>query len=336
MPTSRHLVVSLTVGFWERVDSQLSSSPRYDGVEVEEVGGQQPGCLGFEECAPLGVGSARRGPCSCRDQDAADGAGSDVVSESGEPALDAAMSPTRVLSCQPDDRLTDLSVDPRPARPARIGPFLGDQASVPGQEGGRCDEAMAAQLSGQDSGQGGQERPVGPGWAGWAELAAEHRDLVPKRQRLGDQGAPSAAEQREPRKYPGQGQVEQAYDHGMILAGPAGGRTCRSGLGIEVMARYTAGSGGLGGPVAGDESLVPAQDRRGHRKEPESPAGGEQAGQSGDQGSVGPADPRSGTAPLEYRELVAQDEELDLLGGVGPGAQHHPAQELGAHEVDQL
>jgi hypothetical protein len=37
---------------------------------------------------------------------------------------------------------------------------------------------------------------------------------------------------------------------------------------------------------------------------------------------------------LEHRELVTQDEDLDLLGGVGSGAQHHPAQELGAHEVD--
>jgi hypothetical protein len=34
--------------------------------------------------------------------------------------------------------------------------------------------------------------------------------------------------------------------------------------------------------------------------------------------------------------LVAQDEDLDLFGGVGSGAQHHPAQELGEDEVDQL
>jgi hypothetical protein len=39
---------------------------------------------------------------------------------------------------------------------------------------------------------------------------------------------------------------------------------------------------------------------------------------------------------LQHRELVAQDEYLDLLGGVGSGAQHHPAQELGEHQIDQL
>jgi hypothetical protein len=38
----------------------------------------------------------------------------------------------------------------------------------------------------------------------------------------------------------------------------------------------------------------------------------------GDQGSVGPADPRSRSAPLEHRELVAQDEDLDVLGGWVP------------------
>jgi hypothetical protein len=39
---------------------------------------------------------------------------------------------------------------------------------------------------------------------------------------------------------------------------------------------------------------------------------------------------------LEHSELVAQDEDLDLLGGVGSGAQHHPAEKLGGHEIDQL
>jgi hypothetical protein len=38
---------------------------------------------------------------------------------------------------------------------------------------------------------------------------------------------------------------------------------------------------------------------------------------------------------LEHGELVAQDEDLDVLGGVGSGVQHHPAQELGEHQVDQ-
>jgi hypothetical protein len=39
---------------------------------------------------------------------------------------------------------------------------------------------------------------------------------------------------------------------------------------------------------------------------------------------------------LEHSKLVAQDEDLDFIGGVGSGAQHHPAQDFGEHEVDQL
>jgi hypothetical protein len=82
-------------------------------------------------------------------------------------AVSAAVSPQWVLPCRPDDELTQLAVEA-----VRVGPFLGDQAPGPGQEGGGGDEAVAAQLAGQEPGQGGQECPVGPGWTGWAELAA--------------------------------------------------------------------------------------------------------------------------------------------------------------------
>ena len=43
----------------------------------------------------------------------------------------------------------------------------------------------------------------------------------------------------------------------------------------------------LGGSAAGDESLLPAQDRRGRDEEAESPAGGEQTGQGGDKARSG-------------------------------------------------
>src|SRR6476469_7209781 len=103
----------------------------------------------------MGVGSPRRGPQACRSEDAADGAGADVVSEAGELALDAAVSPARVLPCQAGDELAEFAVDARAPRPVRVGPFLGDQAPVPGQEGGGGDEAVAAQFAGEEPGQGG-------------------------------------------------------------------------------------------------------------------------------------------------------------------------------------
>jgi hypothetical protein len=43
-------------------DEQQVDAAQFDGGGVEEVGGQQPGCLGSEECAPVGVCPARCGP----------------------------------------------------------------------------------------------------------------------------------------------------------------------------------------------------------------------------------------------------------------------------------
>jgi hypothetical protein len=41
-----------------------------------------------------------------------------------------------------------------------------------------------------------------------------------------------------------------------------------------------------------------------------------------------------GTAS-EHGELVAQDQDLNLLGGIQPGTEHQPAHKLGGHLVDQ-
>ena len=120
---------------------------------------------------------------------------------------------------------------------------------------------------------------------------------------------------------------------------------CIPGSGVPVAnraarARRPAGTAGrpgewVGWSSGGRQVAVPAQDRRGRDELPEAPARREQPGQGGDQGSVGPADPRSGSAPLEHSELVAQNQDLDLLCGVGSGAQHRPAREREEHEVDQ-
>ena len=48
-----------------------------------------------------------------------------------------------------------------------------------------------------------------------------------------------------------------------------------------------------------------------------------------------PGHPRLWGAPLQHRELMAQDEDLDVLGGVGADAQRHPAQQLREHQVHQ-
>jgi hypothetical protein len=97
----------------------------------------------------------------------------------------------------------------------------------------------------------------------------------------------------------------------------------------------STGSGRLRGPAAGDQLAVPALDGGRGDEQTVASAGGEQSGERGDEGAVGPRRPRAWRASLENGELVAQDQDLDLLARVGPGVQHHPAQELGEHLVDQ-
>jgi len=78
--------------------------------------------------------------------------------------------------------------------------------------------------------------------------------------------------------------------------------------------------------VAADEVPVPAQD--GDRGDQQSAAAkrGQQSAECRDHDSIAPADPRSRFASLQDSQLMAQDEDLDLVGGVGAGVEHHPAQ----------
>jgi len=81
---------------------------------------------------------------------------------------------------------------------------------------------------------------------------------------------------------------------------------------------------------------VPAQDRRRCDQQSESATSGQQSGEGCDQGSVGPADLWPWCSSLQHRQLMAQDEDLDVFRGVGPGVQHHPGHEFREHLIDQL
>jgi hypothetical protein len=58
---------------------------------------------------------------------------------------------------------------------------------------------------------------------------------------------------------------------------------------------------------------VPAQDRRRCDQQSESATSGQQSGEGCDQGSVGPADLWPWCASLQHRQLMAQDEDLDVF-----------------------
>jgi hypothetical protein len=74
------------------------------GVEVQQVAGQDRMCLRPQELGPRWSGSPRRGVDAGGVQDGPDGGGADLVAEAGEFAVDAAVSPGGVLGGQADDQ----------------------------------------------------------------------------------------------------------------------------------------------------------------------------------------------------------------------------------------
>ena len=71
-----------------------------DGVEVEQVAGEERLGLRVEELRPGRFGPSRRGVDSGGVQDFPDGGGADLVAEAGELAVDASISPRGVLGGQ--------------------------------------------------------------------------------------------------------------------------------------------------------------------------------------------------------------------------------------------
>ena len=105
--------------------------------------------LRAEELRPGRSGPPRRGIDPGRVEDLPDGGGADLVAESGELAVDAAISPGRVLGGQAQDQRADTGGDGGTTWPdGRGGPAAGDELPVPAQDRGGCDEQPAAATGG--------------------------------------------------------------------------------------------------------------------------------------------------------------------------------------------
>jgi hypothetical protein len=103
-----------------------------------------------------------------------------------------------------------------------------------------------------------------------------------------------------------------------VSAEPSQGRGGRPGCGrwpVTVRVRW---------PLAGEQVSSRAQDVRGQPKLAEL-AAGQQLGQRGQYRPVSPRQPRGFDLALEYGDLMAQDQDLGVLGTVGPGKQGEPA-----------
>jgi hypothetical protein len=79
----------------------------------------------------------------------------------------------------------------------------------------------------------------------------------------------------------------------------------------------STGSVVRGGPGAGDQLAVPAPQRVGLDKEAR-PAG---AAERGEQGAVGGFEPGSWRLAAEHGQLVAEHQDLQVLGGITAGQQ---------------
>ena len=80
-----------------------------DGVEVEQVAGEDRVRLGLQELGPGWSGSSGRGVDAGVVQDGQDGGGADLVAEAGEFPVDASISPR--WGCQsPETVETPVSV----------------------------------------------------------------------------------------------------------------------------------------------------------------------------------------------------------------------------------
>ena len=68
------------------------------------------------------------------------------------------------------------------------------------------------------------------------------------------------------------------------------------------------------GPLSGHQPVVPLQDRGRGDQAMTAQHRGEVSDQRGEHGSVGLVQARPGVGSAEYSDLVAQDEDLDVLG----------------------
>src|SRR6266705_5343767 len=120
-------------------------SPKQHRVDGEEVAGQDRSGVSGEKLRPSRTIAARCRRNAMTAQDAADGARRDLVAELEELALDAAIAPTWVLPAQPQNQVTQLIRDWRPAAPrapAEGGPVPAYQLPMPAeQRGGREEQA---------------------------------------------------------------------------------------------------------------------------------------------------------------------------------------------------
>jgi hypothetical protein len=96
-------------------DEQHVKAAQPEGLEGEEIGGQQPGGLSAQEGPPPSVATPWRRAQPCGGQNPPDRAPAHAVPEPGQFSLEASVSPGRILVCQAQHQSSDLVINRRAA-----------------------------------------------------------------------------------------------------------------------------------------------------------------------------------------------------------------------------
>jgi hypothetical protein len=89
------------------------------------------------------------------------------------------------------------------------------------------------------------------------------------------------------------------------------------------------------GPGPGDQPSMPAQQRLGLDEEARPAGSGQDAADRGEQGPVGGLKLGSWGLPAQDRELVAQHQDLQVLGGISAREQHQQLDGAAQHQVSE-
>jgi len=186
-----------------------------NGVDVEEVARLQTFRLAGEELRPGRSRPSRRWIDAVALQGRPDARGGYDDAHRGQLALDAAVAPLGILLRQPEHHGRGSLRDSRSTWPAvRVGPALGDEVSVPAQQGCRLDEEASASSAGEQSCQSGQHRSI-RGLGRWSvHLASEDRHLVTQDHDLDSEVRISASNEADELKDAAVRAVEEGESHG--------------------------------------------------------------------------------------------------------------------------
>ena len=159
-----------------------------DGLDREEVGGDDRGGVLADELAPAALAAASSGRDALAAQDLGHAHVGDPKAEFERLALDSAVAPGGILAGEPHDQVSPLAMAGR-ALPrwasGKGAPLAADQLAMPAEQGCWSRQQGIQARSQKDPAQGGEQEPITRLPGGLAELALEDAELMAQGQHLG-------------------------------------------------------------------------------------------------------------------------------------------------------